>query len=64
MRSALVSLSSLDLSSLEITSGAHGINHLIFLFTICAPSKALLITAIGSHRLEIGTEELFIFFVL
>ena len=59
MRSAPESMGGLDLRSLEITSGAQSIYHLVSLFTSCTPSKLLLITAIEHHQLEIGVEGLF-----
>ena len=44
----------LDLRSLEITCDAQAINHLVYLFTSCTPSKLLLMTAIEYHQLETG----------
>ena len=60
MRSAPAAIGGLDLRSLEITSGAQAIHHLVSLFTSCAPSKLLLITTIEHHQLEIGIEGLFL----
>ena len=60
MHGASDAIGGFDLRSLEITCGEQAIRHLVSLFTICTPSKLLLITAIEYHTLEIGVEILFL----
>ena len=49
----------LNLRSLEITSGAQAIHHLVSLFSRNTPSNLLMFIPIEYHQLEVGVDQLF-----
>ena len=60
MRSTLTELGGLNIHSLEISSSAQAIQHLVSLFTSDIPSNMLISTAIQYYQLEDGVEKLFL----